>query len=50
MVHPHKFGENPSIDSRDILQGYDLENRIKVTKTVTCLTPVTIIYPFKSDE
>ena len=32
------------------IQDYDPENEVKVTKTVACLKPVTMIYPLKPDE
>ena len=32
------------------IQDYDLENGIKVTKSLICLKPVTMLYPLKSDE
>ena len=50
MVYLCKFGENPAIGSRDILQDYDLENGVKVTQNFTCLKSVTTIYPLKCDK
>ena len=51
MGHQCKFEENPSTGSRDILHtNPNLENGVKVTKSLTGLKPVTMIYPFKSDE
>ena len=51
MVHLCRFEENPFTGSRDILHTrLCLENGVKVTKTLICLKPVTIIYPPKSDE
>ena len=32
------------------MQDYDLENVVMVTKTLKCLTPVTMVYPLKSHE
>ena len=32
------------------MQDYDFENGVKVTKTLICLKPITMIYPLKSDE
>ena len=51
MVHLCQLEENPSTGSRDILhKDYDLENGVKVTKTLICLKPVKIILPLKSDD
>ena len=51
MIHLCKSEENPSTDQEiPYIQDYDLENGVKVTKTLTCLKPVTTIYQLKSDE
>ena len=41
---------HPLVQDISDIQDYDLENRVKVTKTLTCLKTVTMIYPLKSDE
>ena len=45
MKKIHPLGQEISY-----IQDYDLENGVQVTKTVTCLKPITMIYPLKSDE
>ena len=41
---------HPLVQEIPYIQDYDLENGVKVTKTLLCLKPVTMIYPLKSDE
>ena len=41
---------HPLVQEISYIQDYDLENKVKVTKTLLCLKPVTMIYPLKSDE
>ena len=52
MVHLCKIEENLSTGSKEICytQDYDLENAVKVIKSLICLKPVTMIYPLKSGE
>ena len=54
MVYLCKSGENPSIhpliQEISYIHDYDLENGVKVTKTVAYLKPVKMVYPLKSEE
>ena len=41
---------HPLVQEISYIQDYVLENGVKVTKTVICLKPVTMVYPLKSGE
>ena len=47
VVHLCKFGENPSVNLRDILhyiQDFNLEHKVKVTKTKSTLQIILKVY------
>ena len=51
MVHLCKFEKiHPLVQEISYIQDFDLENGVKVTKTLICLKPVTMVCPLKSDE